>query len=64
MLSGAQNIAVDGGDVVYIGDDRGTMLIRSIDSSGTISNTTPFFTAPASIAVDNFGIIYSANSNT
>ena len=55
LLSSAQNMT-DAGDVLYIAD-TGNTLIRQIDSSGTIVNTTPV-AAPASLAVDNFGLIY------
>src|SRR5208283_2893728 len=62
LLNGAQNLTVDGGDIVYIAD-TGNNTIRELDSSGTLVNPTltPIAT-PASLAVDNFGIIYIANT--
>jgi|HubBroStandDraft_1064217.scaffolds.fasta_scaffold04537_2 hypothetical protein len=62
LLSGAQNLTVDGGDILYIAD-YGNDLIRQIDSSGTISNTTPV-TAPTSISVDTFGYIWALPAPT
>lgn len=56
LLTSAKNLA-DAGDILYIAD-TGNSLIRKIDSSGTITNVTPV-AAPASITVDNFGLIYS-----
>lgn len=58
LLSGAPNLAVDGGDVLYIAD-VGNNLLRKIDSSGTITSITPFFATPISIAVDSFGIVWA-----
>ncbi|MGP0056361.1 MAG: choice-of-anchor D domain-containing protein [Steroidobacteraceae bacterium] len=62
LLSNAQNMTVDGGDVVYIAD-VGNNIIREIDSSGVISSPlNPAIATPASVAVDNFGIIYTLNT--
>ena len=60
LLSGALNLTVDGSDVLYI-TDIGNKLIRWIDSSGTINSIAPAFSTPASVAVDNFGIVYSTD---
>jgi hypothetical protein len=62
VIKGSTNITVDGGDIVYIAD-TGNTLIRKIDSSGTVSNTTPV-AAPQSIAVDSFGLIYSISPSS
>ncbi|MGD0910259.1 MAG: Ig-like domain repeat protein [Terracidiphilus sp.] len=59
LLSGATNLYVDGGDVLYLAD-TGNSLIRQIDSSGTITNTTPV-APPQSVAVDGFGSIYTVS---
>jgi hypothetical protein len=56
VLKSVGNITVDGGDILYIAD-TGNKLIRQIDASGSLADTTAF-AAPASIAVDNFGYIY------
>jgi len=63
LLNGAQNLTVDGGDIVYIAD-TGNNTIRELDSSGTLVKPllSPIAT-PASLAVDNFGIIYTANTH-
>jgi hypothetical protein len=58
LLKGAQNLAVDGGDTLYVAD-TGNNLIRYYDSSGkfiTISSGT--LSAPLGIAVDSFGDVY------
>ena len=60
ILNSAQNLAVDGGDILYV-PDIGNGLIRRIDSSGTLNNFAPDFAVSASVAVDSFGIMYSAN---
>ena len=60
-ISTATNMAIDGGDIIYVAD-AGNNKIEKIDSSGNITTTanTPIAT-PASLAVDSFGIIYTAN---
>lgn len=60
-ISAATSMAVDGGDILYIAD-TGNILVKEIDSTGTLTTTplTPIAT-PASLAVDSFGIIYTAN---
>jgi hypothetical protein len=59
LLSGAANLTVDGGDILYIADE-GNGLIRQIDATGNVVNRTPV-AAPQSVAVDNFGLIYTVN---
>jgi sugar lactone lactonase YvrE len=57
LLSGAQNLTVDGSDTLYIADS-GNKVIRFVDSSGTIKTLTATATAPQGIAVDTFGEVY------
>lgn len=59
LLTSAQNLTVSA-DTLYIAD-IGNNLIREIDSSGAITNVSPFFFTPASLAVDNFGDIWAAS---
>jgi hypothetical protein len=59
-IKSATNMAIDGGDILYIAD-IGNNLIKEIDSSGAINTISPAFATPASLAVDSLGIIYSAN---
>ena len=59
-IKSATNMAIDGGDILYIAD-IGNNLIKEIDSSGAINTIAPAFATPASVAVDTLGIIYSAN---
>lgn len=56
LLSGANNLTVDGGDVLYIAD-TGNDYIREIDSSGSITDLTPGG-RPYWVAVDTFGYIW------
>ncbi|MGC2636670.1 MAG: hypothetical protein WA294_05805, partial [Acidobacteriaceae bacterium] len=58
LLSGAKDLVVDGGDILYI-DDIGNNLLREIDSTAAITNVSPVFGTPASIAVDNFGNVWA-----
>ena len=58
LLSSAKNLAIDGGDVLYIAD-TGNNLLREIDSTGVIKNVSPLFAAPQSIAVDSFGNVWA-----
>jgi len=62
-ISSATNLAIDGGDILYIAD-TGNNKLKEMDSSGTITNTVlgPIAT-PASLAVDSFGIVYTANTH-
>jgi hypothetical protein len=62
VLKSAGNLAIDGGDVLYIAD-TGNTKIRQIDSSGTLS-TTGAVAAPASIAVDTFGDIFAISPSS
>ncbi|WP_263359204.1 Ig-like domain repeat protein [Acidicapsa ligni] len=58
LLLGAQNLATDGGDTLYIAD-TGNNVIRSIDSSGTITTVSSgSLSAPVGIAVDTFGEVF------
>ena len=57
LLTSAQNLAVDGGDTLYIADS-GNKVIRFIDSSGAIKTLASTATAPRGVAVDNFGEVY------
>jgi hypothetical protein len=59
LLSGAVNMAFDGGDTLYIAD-RLNSRILFMDSSGTIKTPNPSGTAtpPYGIAVDSVGVIY------
>lgn len=61
-IKSATNMAVDGGDIVYVAD-TGNNRIDEIDSTGVINNTVlgPIAT-PVSLAVDSLGIIYTANT--
>jgi len=59
-ISGATNMAIDGGDILYIAD-IGNKLIKEIDSSGAINTISPAFATPAALAVDSAGIVYSTN---
>ncbi len=61
-ISGATSLAVDGGDILYIAD-TGNDRVKEMDSSGVIITTpTSPIATPASIAVDSFGILYTANT--
>jgi hypothetical protein len=58
LLSGAQNLAIDGGDTLYAAD-TGNNNIRQYDSSNTwttISGATA--TAPLGVAADSFGQVW------
>jgi hypothetical protein len=58
LISGAQNIAIDSGDILYIAD-TGNNLIRYIDSSGVMRTASSGgLSAPLGITVDPFGEIY------
>ncbi len=57
LLSGAQNLAVDGSDGLYIAD-TGNDIIRYMDSSGTFTSLATYYSSPLGIAVDNFGEVY------
>ncbi len=57
LLNGAQNLAVDGGDTLYMAD-TGNGLVRFMDSSSTIKTLASGYTGVLSVAVDNFGEVY------
>jgi sugar lactone lactonase YvrE len=57
LLNGAQNLAVDGNDTLYLAD-TGNGLVRFIDSSGAIKTLASGYTGLTGIAVDNFGEVY------
>ena len=60
-ISTATNLAIDGGDVLYIAD-TGNGKVKEMDSSGNITSTLlgPI-AVPSSITADSFGILYTAN---
>ena len=60
---GATNMAVDGGDTVYIAD-TGNDVIKEIDSTGTINALSAFYGRPASLAVDSLGDIFTLNTTS
>ncbi|HWE87409.1 MAG TPA: Ig-like domain repeat protein [Terracidiphilus sp.] len=57
LLSGAQNLTVDGGDTIWIAD-TGNGIIRNIDASGSIKTLASGYTGALGIAVDTFGQAY------
>lgn len=59
VFSGGTNLAIDGGDILYIAD-TGHNVVDAIDSTGTITNITKTFgaTAPIGVAVDHSGDVY------
>ena len=59
-IQSATNLAVDGGDTLYI-PDVGHKLIKEIDSSGAIATVNPVFAVPQSLVADSSGFIYSIN---
>jgi hypothetical protein len=59
-INSATNLAVDGGDTLYI-PDVGNNTIKIIDSSGAIGTLTPAFATPQSIVADSSGFLYSLN---
>jgi hypothetical protein len=62
-IKSATNLAIDGGDILYIAD-TGNDKLKEMDSSGVItpSPSNPIAT-PASLAADSFGIVYTANTH-
>jgi large repetitive protein len=62
-IKSATNLAIDGGDILYIAD-TGNNKLKELDSSGVITSTalSPIAT-PASLAADSFGIVYTANTH-
>ncbi|MGP8250792.1 MAG: choice-of-anchor D domain-containing protein, partial [Terracidiphilus sp.] len=63
LLSGAQNLAVDGSDSLYVADS-GNDVIRYMDSSGNFKSLATTSTAPLGIAVDTFGEVYFDTPST
>ncbi|RXH56274.1 Ig-like domain repeat protein [Granulicella sibirica] len=59
-IKSSTNLAVDGGDTLYI-PDVGNKIIKEIDSSGTISTLSPVFAVPQSLVADSSGFLYSLN---
>jgi hypothetical protein len=57
LLSGAQNLAIDGSDSLYVAD-TGNNVIRYADSSGTFKTLASSLSGPLGITVDNFGEVY------
>jgi hypothetical protein len=57
LLSGAQNLTVDGNDTLYIAD-TGNNAIRSMDSSGNLTVLASGYTSPWGIVVDTMGEVY------
>jgi sugar lactone lactonase YvrE len=57
LLSGAQNLTVDGSDTLFIAD-TGNGIIRYDDSSATIVSLATGYSSPNGIAVDTFGEVY------
>ncbi|HKF49903.1 MAG TPA: Ig-like domain repeat protein [Terracidiphilus sp.] len=60
IIKSATNMAIDGGDILYIAD-IGNAKIKEIDSTGAINSINPAFATPQAVAVDSAGIIYSTN---
>jgi Bacterial Ig-like domain (group 3) len=57
LLSGAQNLTIDGGDTMWIADS-GNNVIRQLDSGGTFKTLATTATNPLGVAVDTFGEVY------
>ncbi|MGC2636640.1 MAG: hypothetical protein WA294_05655, partial [Acidobacteriaceae bacterium] len=57
LLSGANNLTVDGSDTLFIAD-TGNGIIRYIDSGATIKSLATGYSSPNGIAVDTFGEVY------
>ncbi|HEY9125750.1 MAG TPA: Ig-like domain repeat protein [Acidobacteriaceae bacterium] len=56
LLNSAKNLAVDGGDTLYIAD-TGNNLVRSFDSGG-LTTLASGYSGPTGITVDTFGEVY------
>jgi len=59
----ATNLAIDGGDILYIAD-TGNDHVKEIDSSGVIDSVTTEFGTPAAVAVDSLGTFYTTNTQS
>ena len=57
LLNGAQNLAIDGGDTLWV-SDTGNNVVRNYDSSGAFKTLASGFSAPWGITVDTFGQAY------
>lgn len=57
LLNGAQNLAVDGGDTLWV-SDTGNNVVRNYDSSGKFVTLASGYSAPWGITVDTFGEAY------
>lgn len=57
LLSGAQNLTVDGSDTLWIAD-TGNNAIRQLDSGEAFKTLASGYTSPWGIAVDTFGEAY------
>ncbi len=57
LLSGAQNLTIDGGDTMSIADS-GNKVIRQLDSGGAFKTLATTATNPLGVAVDTFGEVY------
>ncbi len=57
LLTGAQNLTVDGNDTLYAAD-TGNNAIRSMDSSGNWTVLASGYTSPWGVAVDTMGEVY------
>jgi sugar lactone lactonase YvrE len=63
LLSGAQNLAIDGSDTLWV-SDTGNNVVRNMDASGSFKTLASGYTGPLGIAVDTFGEAYfDLNSN-
>lgn len=61
-IKSSTNLAVDGGDILYI-PDTGNNLIKELDSSGALHTVNPVFATPASLVADSSGFLYSTNTS-
>ena len=57
LLNGAHNLAIDGGDTLWV-SDTGNNVVRNMDSSGAFKTLASGFAAPWGITVDTFGEAY------
>ncbi|HTJ29769.1 MAG TPA: Ig-like domain repeat protein [Acidobacteriaceae bacterium] len=57
LMNGAQNLAVDGGDTLYVAD-TGNNAVRLMDASGAFTTIASGYPAPWGVAVDTFGQVY------
>lgn len=57
LLAGAQNLAVDGGDTLYVAD-TGNNAVRMMNSSGDFTTISSSATAPLGVAADSLGQVW------